>query len=218
MGRPKLVSLEGPALRRPKVASREGVMHRPEFIFGMLPASVKYLDSLRKLPRGKSKALCDAEQRVLDACLWLEALTGKPRIKSAIVAALANLPHVENASDWITILCKRGLVDFARLTIKLRAAGRAKANPPTATPTIDELHRIVIDNQSDLYARALKAVIDHYPETYSRAELAAAADLTPESFAHGHAIRSLSRQGLIVHTADGRLVASAALFPAKAMS
>src|ERR1700731_2882903 len=126
-GRPRLVSLEGAAARRPKVVSREGVEHRPEFIAGMLPASVRYLAGLRKW-RGKLKPLCDAEQRILDACLFIETLTGKPRNNAAIVAALANLPHADNASDWMTILKKRGLVDFEDLTIKLRESGRAKAN------------------------------------------------------------------------------------------
>jgi hypothetical protein len=216
MGRPKLVSLEGAAIRRPKVISREGIVHRPEFVAGMLPASVRYLDGLRKLPRSKPKPLCDAEQRILDASLWMETLTGKPRNRAAIVAALANVPHATNASDWMKILKKRGLVEFEDLDIKLRSSGRAKANHPSTAPTIAELHRIVIGNQWGSYTRALKAVIDRYPETYSRAELATIADITPESFAHAHAIRSLTRQGLIKYTEDYRLIASAALFPTRA--
>jgi hypothetical protein len=216
MGRPKLVSLEGASIRRPKVVSREGIVHRPDFVSGMLPASVRYLDSLRRSSRGKLK-LCDAEQRIIDACLWLETLTGKTRNKAAIVAALANLPHAANASDWMTILHRRGHVNFEDLTIMLRGAGRAKANLPSTAPTVAELHRIAIGNQWGLYSRALKALIDHYPETYSRAELATIADISPESFAHDHAIKSLLRQRLIKYAADYRLIASAALFPPKAI-
>jgi hypothetical protein len=216
MGRPRLVSLEGEYRRRPKVAAREGIVHRPEFVAGMLPGAVRYLDGLLKLPRSKPKPLCDAERRILDASRWLETLTGKPRNNAAIVAALANVPHAANASDWMKILHKRGLVTFEDLTIKLREAGRAKSSPPNAAPTIAELHRIVIGNQWGSYSRALQALVDHYPETYSRAELATTADITPESFAHDHAIRSLTRQGLIKCTEDYRLIASAALFPTRA--
>jgi hypothetical protein len=204
-------------MRRPKVVSREGIEHRPEFVAGMLPASVRYLDGLRKLPRSKPKPLCEAEQRILDACLFVETLTGKPRNSAAIVAALANLRHADNASDWMTILKKRGLVEFEDLNIKLRSAGRYKANPPTATPKIAELHSLVVAHQWGPYQRGLKAFIERYPQSYTRAELAAAADIELESFSLDHTIKSLLRQRLVKLTADCRLIASAALFPAKAI-
>jgi hypothetical protein len=213
MGRPKLISLEGESRRRPKVASREGVAQRPEFVSGMLPSSLRYLDSLRKSPRGKSKTLCEPEQQIIDACLWLETLTGKQRNRASIVAALANLPH--SASDWMTILKKRGLVEFDDLNIKLRSAGRSVANRPSAAPTIEELHRIAIAGQWGPYQRGLKALVERYPNAYTRAEFAAAADISLESFSLDHAIRSLLRQRLIKHTEDFRLIASEALFPAK---
>jgi hypothetical protein len=79
-------------MRRPKVVSKEGVSMRPEFVKEMLPASVRFLDALRALPRGSSKPLTDEEQRILDAALWLESLTGKPFGNAAIVTALANVP------------------------------------------------------------------------------------------------------------------------------
>jgi hypothetical protein len=216
MGRPKLVSLEGASVRRPKVMGREGIEHRPEFVAGMLPASVRYLDGLRKSPRGKQKPVCAIEQRILDACLWLEGFTGKPRNIAAIVAALANLPHAANASDWMTILHKRLLVNFEDLTISLRGSGRAKANPPSATPTIEELHSLVVAHQWGPYQRGLKALIGRYPQTYTRAELAVAADIELESFSLDHTIKSLLRQRLVKLTADYRLTASPALFPTMA--
>jgi hypothetical protein len=212
-GRPRLAFLEGPSIRRPKVASREGIDHRPDFLSGMSPASIRYIDGLRKW-RGKAKPLSDVEQRILDACLWLESLTGKPRNKTAIVAALANIPHTGSASDWMTILKKRAFVEFEDLTIRLRVSGRSNANPPGATPTIEALHARIVENQWGPYRRGLKALIERYPLTYSRAEFAAAADIQAESFSLDHSIKSLLRQGLIKYTADYNLTASAALFPA----
>jgi hypothetical protein len=200
-----------------KVVSREGIGIRAAFMDGMLPASVRYLNGARKR-YGKSKPLCDSEQRVLDGCLWMERLTGKLRNNAAIVAALANLPHAANASDWMMILCKRGLVDFEDLTIRLRESGRAKANQPATAPTIEELHSFVVARKWGPYQRGLRALIDRYPGAYSRAELGAAADMALESFSLDHSIRSLLRQGLIKYTPEYRLIASAALFPAKAMS
>src|SRR5258708_5537004 len=216
-GRPRLVSLEGAAIRRPKVVSREGIVHRPEFVSGMLPSSVRYLDGLRKSPRGKSKLLCGPEQRILDACLWLETLTGKQRNRASIVSALANLAYAANASDWMTILHKRGHVVFEDLNIRLRSSGRCAANRPSAPPTINELHRLVVASQWGPYKRGLSSLIDRYPNAYTRAEFAAASDIPLESFSLDHAIRSLTRQGLIKYTADYRLSASAALFPPKAI-
>ena len=178
----------------------------------MLPQSVRYLDGLRKW-RGKLKPLCDAEQRIIDACLFIETLTGKPRNNAAIVAALASLPHAANSSDWMKILGKRGLVDFEDLTIKLRESGRAKANHPSTAPTIAELHRLIVANQWGPYQRGLKALIERYPQAYTRAELAAAADIDLESFSLDHTIKSLLRQRLVKLTADCRLIASLALFP-----
>jgi hypothetical protein len=217
MGRPKLVSLEGASIRRPKVVSLEGIVHRPDFVSGMLPASVRYLDSLRKSPRGKSKPLAAAEQRILDACCWMEGLTGKPHNDAAIVAALAKVPHAANASDWMRILQKRGHVSFEDLSIKLLSSGRAIAKHPSTAPTIDELHSLVVANQWGPYQRGIKTLIERYPQAYTRAEFAAAADIPLESFSLDHAIRSLLRQRLIKHTEDYRLIASAALFPAKAI-
>jgi hypothetical protein len=182
----------------------------------MLPASVRYLDGLRKLPRGKPKPLCAAEQRIVDACLWIETLTGKPRNNAAIVAALGNLPHADNASDWMTILHKRGLVIFEDLTIRLRDPGRTRANLPSATPTIAALHSLVVAGQWGPYKRGLSALIEAYPKTYTRAELAAAADIELESFSLDHTVKSLLRRRLVKLTADYRLIASAALFPTMA--
>jgi hypothetical protein len=184
---------------------------------GMLPASVRYLNSLRKSSRGKLKPLCDAEQRIVDACLWIETLTGKPRNSAAIVAALANVPHAVNASDWMTILHKRGHFNFEDLSIKLLSSGRAMAKRPAATPTIETLHSLVVANQWGPYQRGLNALIGRYPDAYSRAEFAAAANIPLESFSLDHTIRNLLRQRLIKHTEDYRLIASAALFPAKAI-
>jgi len=200
-----------------KVVSREGIGIRAAFMDGMLPASVRYLNGARKR-YGKSKPLCDTEQRILDGCLWMERLTGEPRNNAAIVAALANLPHAANASDWMMILCKRGLVGFEDLAIRLRESGREKANQPATAPTIEDLHRRVLENNWGPYKRGLKALIGCYPSAYTRAEFAEAADIPAGSFSLDHSIKSLLRQRLVTYTTDYRLIASAALFPAKAMS
>jgi hypothetical protein len=115
------------------------------------------------------------------------------------------------------ILQKRGHVSFEDLSIKLLSSGRAIAKHPSAAPTIEELHSLVVANQWGPYQRGLKALIERYPNAYTRTEFAAAADIPLESFSLDHAIRSLLRQRLIKHTEDYRLIASAALFPAKAI-
>jgi hypothetical protein len=176
----------------------------------MSPAAARRVDALPK--HGKSSPLADEEQRIVDAILWLEALTGAKRCNASLVAALAGLNSPATAIDWFRVLHQRRAIEYEGLRMSLKKAGRMLANPIDGTPTLEELLRRVVAGQWGPYARALQSLIDRYPESYSRQEFAAAADIPIESFPFEHSIRSLLRQRLVKTSPAGMLSAADALF------
>jgi hypothetical protein len=190
--------------------SRTGVAHIPANRTEMSPAAARRVVALPK--RGKSSPLAPEEQRIVDAVLWLETLTGKSKCNASLVAAFAGLNSPATAIDWFRVIHQRCAIEYTGMNVRLMKSGRKLANQFDAAPNLDELHRRVVSGQWGPYARGLQALIDRYPESYTRQELAAAADIPFESFPFEHAVRSLLRQGLIKATPAGMLSASDALF------
>jgi hypothetical protein len=199
-----------PPERRSQKQSRAGVAHIPANRTEMAPAAARRVVALRK--PGKSPALADEEQRIIDAVQWLEILTGNSRCNASLVAALAGINSPTTAIDWCRVLHQRRAIAYEGMQISLKKAGRKLANQLDGAPTLEELHRRVVAGQWGPYARALQSLIDRYPDAYSRQEFAAAADIPFESFPFEHSIRSLLRQGLIKTLPAGMLSAAAVLF------
>lgn len=196
--------------KRSQKQSRAGVGHIPAARTELSPAAARRIAALPK--RGKSTALADEEQRIIDALLWLEALSGAKKFSASLIAALAGLNSAATAIDWFRVLDQRRAIACDGMRMSLKKMGRQFANPIDGTPTLEEMHQRVVAGQWGPYARALQSLINRYPESYSRQELAAAADIPFESFPFEHSISSLLRQRLIKASPAGMLSASDALF------
>ena len=199
-----------PPRRGSQKQTQAGIGHIPANHTELSPAAARRVASLAK--RGKSTALADEEQRIIDATLWLEALTGNSKCNASLVAALAGINSPSTAIDWCRVLHQRRAIGYDGMNVCLKKSGRKLASPISVSPTLEELHKRVVAGQWGPYARGLQSLIDRYPDAYSRQEFATAADIGPESFSMGHAVRSLLRQGLIKSSPSGMLSAAAALF------
>src|SRR5882724_46150 len=131
-----------PTGRRSQKLSRAGVAHLPANRTEMSPAAARRVDALPK--HGKSSPLAPEEQMIVDAILWLEALTGAKRCSASLVAALAGLNSPATAIDWFRVLHQRRAIAYEGLRMSLKKSGRMLANPIDGTPTLDELHRRVV--------------------------------------------------------------------------
>lgn len=97
-----------------------------------------------------------------------------------------------------------------------RQKGRAIANYPAGTPSIDELHRAwrICPALRPAHVRILDVVIDLFPADISREELAEATGVSPNSSSFKNDVSRLSSMGLIEYPQNGRVQASELLFPA----
>jgi hypothetical protein len=199
-----------PIARRSQKQSCAGVGQLPAKRTEMAPAAARRVTALSRY--GKSSPLAHEEQRIIDAILWLESLTGNAKCNAFVVSALANINHPATAIDWFRILHQRRAIAYEGMHMRMGKLGRKIANPLDVTPTLAELHRRAVSNLWGPYARALQSLIDRYPDAYTRQELAVAADIPIESFPFEHSIRSLLRQGLIKTSPAGMLSAATVLF------
>jgi hypothetical protein len=197
-------------VRRSQKQSRAGVGHIPATRTELSPAAARRIAALPR--RGKLATLAPEEQRVIDAIVWLEVLTGAKKCSASLVAALAGLTSPATAIEWFRILDQRRSIAYDGMHLRMNKSGRKFANLLGSTPTLEELHRRVVAGTWGPYARALQSLINRYPESYSRQELATGADIPFESFPFEHSISSLLRQRLIKASPAGMLSASDALF------
>jgi hypothetical protein len=153
------------------------------------------------------------EQRILNAIAWLEAI-GVTDPKQPAVAFLAGYTYGGGAfNNPKGALRGKGLVSYKPGdSIALTDEGRAAAVVPDAPLSVEELHRRVLGQLPKPEQRILQPLLNAYPESLSKAELAAEAGYAPGAGAFNNPCGRLRSLGLIEYPDPGRAVALPLLF------
>lgn len=159
------------------------------------------------------------EQRVLDSLAWWASI-GIEAPDKGQVGFIAKYRVGKNVGgtfgNLLGSLRGRGLIDYPSAgSATLTDAGRDVARPPQEAPTVDTLHRAVMDRMDGPEARVLQVLIDAYPEAMTKQECGARAgysvgDNVGGTF--GNILGRLRSLGLIDYPQTKTVVALPVLF------
>lgn len=164
---------------------------------------------------------------------------GKVTATRAILNSLAELarfgigaPSRAQLALWLTVGIKSsgyannlgklrtaGLIDYPTGGhVSLTAAGETAAAQPAITPTTAELHRRISQTVHATKWRLLEVLIDIYPASVTRTELAERAGISPTSSGYANNLGALRTLGLLDYPQQGHVAATDVLFLAGARS
>lgn len=151
-------------------------------------------------------------QRILDACAWMESI-GIQQPKQTAVAFLAGYTVGGGAfNNPRGALRTMGLIDYRGDAIVLTAAGRSRANAPTAPLTNDELHAHVMQQLPNPEQKILRVLLDAYPKSVDNDDLAREAGYEPGGGAFNNPRGRLRTLGLVDYPERGKVRAAELLF------
>jgi hypothetical protein len=167
----------------------------------------------RPIPDHEDDSLAPAKRRILVALRQLEAI-GNPEADRDAVAWFAGAsPNSSGFANNLGALRTAGLIDYpAGGKVKLTEAGKDLV-PETPAPTHEDIVSLVRDKVTPAQFRLLEAAIAAYPEDVASDELATAAGASPTSSGFANNKGRLRSLGLIDYPSQGRVRASAVLFP-----
>ncbi len=154
------------------------------------------------------------QQRMLNALREFEVLGLQAPAYSHVAIWSGQSPKSSGFDKNLSTLSALGLV--ARQSgkrLSLTADGRASAATVTKLRTLTDLHDAWIGYVSGPQQRMLRALIDCYPDSLSREQLASASDQSVTSSGFDKNCSTLSGLGLLARRAGKQLAAGDLLFP-----
>lgn len=119
-------------------------------------------------------AVTNPEQRVLDSLAWYKS-TGQFTPEKKAIAAMAGYAFSGTFTEILGSLVKKGLIEYTvPKTASLTVAGNMVANHPNKSLTVQDVLSNVKDNISNPEWRVLEQVIDVYPGTITKQDIAMA--------------------------------------------
>jgi hypothetical protein len=160
-----------------------------------------------------TEGLTGSQQRILDALAWLEVVGIAPASRPQLAFLVGLRPTSGGFKNYLGSLRSSGLIDYpADGSVALTDAGRAKASPPDAPPTTEELHRQVMGLLGGSQRRILQILIDAYPSAVDRETLAAGVGLSVTSGGFKNYLGQLRTLGMVGYPSAGCVVALPVLF------
>ena len=178
--------------------------------------AVETLSAPRRRPLAQADNnghLSNSQLRILGALAQFEAI-GRTPVPKKWIAALAGASHSSSAyGNNLGALRSGGLIDYPQPgAVALTDAGRDSAPeitpPATTAEMIERCKKIVSGSQ----ARILDVLVDQYPRSIDKAQLAAAAGASATSSAYGNNLGALRSGGMIEYPDRGLVRAADWLF------
>lgn len=162
---------------------------------------------------GDTPALTPAKQKILDALAWLETVR-IPEASKRQLALLIDMTAGGGAfANYLGALRTAGLLDYPkRGLVALTGEGRKLALYVDGPKSSVEMHELLFRKVGPAKARILKVLIEAYPQTLSKEELATAVGMTATGGAFANYLGALRSLGLIDYPAPGQVVALPVLF------
>lgn len=158
--------------------------------------------------RAPSEGLNGPEQRILDAVAWWKAAGVDQPSKVQVAAVARYSPNGGAFNNPLGGLRSKGLINNLSLTPE----GEAIANGPESSPDTAELHARVMAILDGPQKRILAPLLECYPDSMAKADLAQAAEYSPDGGAFNNPLGSLRSLGLIDYPQRGVVVAQPILF------
>lgn len=161
-----------------------------------------------------SEGVTGPQQRILNALAWWKAF-GHEAPSNEQVAFIAG--YSANSTGYTNprgALKSSGLVCYPMPgCVGLTSEGEAKATPPEATPTGEELRRRVMGKLSGPQQRIMGVALEIYPEGASNEIIATKAGYSASSTGYTNPRSSLKTLNLIIYPQPGFVRAADWLFP-----
>jgi hypothetical protein len=153
------------------------------------------------------------QQRILDALARLESVRILQPKRTQVALFADASPRSSAFANNLGTLRSAGLIDYETSgTVSLTAAGMAEANPALAPATNVALHESLYALVSGPQARILRVLIDAYPRSVTKLDLAHHAEASPTSSAYSNNLGTLRSLGLIDYPTPGSVAAQPLLF------
>jgi Mn-dependent DtxR family transcriptional regulator len=160
------------------------------------------------------EGLTAPEQRILDTLAKLESFGLKISDKAMVAAHAGVSPTSGGYFNNLGRLRSAGLVEYpSGGQVALTEAGREKSNPPSATPTLADLHASWLGILPRPQADLLAALIEVYPDAVSKDELADRVGVSRTSGGYFNNLGRLRTLGAIDYPQKSYAKASDILFP-----
>lgn len=187
-------------MEAPKIIPRTAVVH---------PAPVPRAPVVpRSNGHAPSEGLNGPEQRILDAVAWWAAAGIEQPSKVQVAAVARYSPNGGAFNNPLGGLRSKGLLNNLSLTPE----GAAMAHGPEVSPDTAELHARVMAILDGPQKRILQPLLECYPDSMAKADLAQAAEYSPDGGAFNNPLGSLRSLGLIDYPQRGVVVAQPILF------
>jgi uncharacterized protein len=154
-----------------------------------------------------------ARQKILNGLALLESIGIAPADKTQLALFIKVSPTSGGYFNNLGALRSAGLIEYPQGgTVALTDEGRAAAAAPDTPPTTADLHAMIAGLLPAAKWKLLERLIDIYPESISKDELAARAGVSPTSGGYFNNLGSLRSLGLIEYPSGGQVVAKPILF------
>lgn len=154
------------------------------------------------------------QQRILNVLAQLEKF-GVAAPNKAMIAAHAGVsPKSSGYANNLGAMRAKGLIDYpAGGCAALTDDGRRIANFPDRAPTLQELHASWLRIVTRPQAAILEPLIDRFPASVTKDELAVLAGVSPLSSGYANNLGYLRTLGAIAYPQKGAVAATDILFP-----
>ncbi|MGE4043359.1 MAG: ATP-binding protein [Acetobacteraceae bacterium] len=161
-----------------------------------------------------AEGITQPQQRILNAMATLEAL-GLTQLYKIQIAAIAGVsPGSGSFANNLGRLRSLGMIDYpAPSQVAFTPEGKKAAAYPAAPPSLADLHEAWLGLVTGPQARILKHLIDVYPATLDKLDLARAIDVSPGSGSFANNLGRLRTLGVIDYPGRGMVRANDLLFP-----
>lgn len=157
--------------------------------------------------------LSKSQQKILDSILWTEKLGMLPSDKTQIAFLSDQSPSSSGYANNLSALRTRGLISYPSSgTLSLTLEGRAFAQDSEMPVLNEDLHEQIYRKLSSSQVAILKVVINRYPNSISKTELAEAAGVSWNSSGYANNLSKLRTLKLIDYPSSGEVVAQKLLF------
>ena len=155
------------------------------------------------------------QRKILNAMASLESI-GVTRPERGMLAAHAGVkPTTGSYANNISALKTAGLIDYpSQGMVSLTDAGRQQAEVPGIAPTLYAYHRDWCELLTRPQAKLLRPLLEAYPESMTRAELAEKVGVEASTGSFANNISAMKTIGCIDYPRQGLVAASALMFPA----
>ena len=179
------------------------------------PQSALVTPATSKTKPALDEKLSRPQQRILDALATFAALGLADVARSNVAVWSRQSPKSGGFTNNLGALRSAGLVEYPTSgRVALTALGSSHAEPVEALMTLTQLHDAWCAYLSGPQERIVRALIEIYPDSLSRAELAEATEQSAGSGGYSNNLGALRSLGLVDYPQSGHVAATALLFPA----